>query len=281
TNNLANLLIFQKRYDEALRLLGDLLKLHPKEPQTLVNVAGTQLLRGSNLQAERAVKAVLEEKPDSVDALNLYGQICHELDRYDEALTSFERALAIAPDNLEALNYYGVVLKSVGRLDDARKAFIRALEVNPRALGAYSNVVDLEKFTPDNPLFVAMRQMIERAKEPEHERFTAMHFALGKAYEDMAEYEKSLHHYGIGARQKRSTLKYDEAEVFRFFDEIREVFSEDYFNNRPFEGKPSELPIFIIGMPRSGSTLTEQIISSHPKVHGAGEIKTLSASIGM
>jgi tetratricopeptide (TPR) repeat protein len=281
SNNLANLMIFQKRYDDALRLLGDLLKLHPREPQTLVNVARTQLLRGSNLQAERAVKAVLAEHPDSVDAILLYGQICHELDRFDEALESFERVLAINPDSLEALNYYGVVLKSVGRLDDARKTFIRALEVNPRALGAYSNVVDLEKFTADNPLFVAMKQIISRAKEPENERFTAMHFALGKAYEDMGEYETSLKHYAIGTRNKRATLKYDEAEVFSFFDQIRETFDEAYFKNKPFEGRPTQMPIFIIGMPRSGSTMTEQIIQSHPKVYGAGEIKTLSASIGM
>jgi len=281
TNNLANLLIFHKRYEDALRLLGDLLKLHPKEPQTLTNVARTQLLRGSNLQAERAVKAVLQDSPESLDALNLYGQICHELDRFDEALESLERALAIDPNNLEALNFYGVVLKSVGRMDDARNAFIKALEVQPRALGAYSNIVDLEKFTPENPLFVAMKQMIERARDPEHERYTSMHFALGKAYDDMAEYEKALHHYGIGAKQKRSTLKYDEAEIFGFFDEIRAVFNEDYFKNRPFEGRSTTLPVFIIGMPRSGSTLTEQIIQSHPEVYGAGEIKTLSASIGM
>jgi tetratricopeptide (TPR) repeat protein len=279
-NNLANLMIFQKRYDEALRLLGELLKTHPKEPKTLTNVARTQFLRGSNLQAERAVKAVLADAPDSVDALSLYAQVCHELDRYDDSLKALERALELDPDNLEALNFYGVVLKSVGRMDDARNAFVKALEVQPRALGAYSNIVDLEKFTPENPLFVAMRQMIERARDPEHERFMAMHFALGKAYDDMGEYEKALHHYGIGARQKRAMLTYDEADVFKFFDEIRETFNEEYFANRPFEGRPTELPIFIIGMPRSGSTLTEQIISSHPNVFGAGEIKTLSISIG-
>ena len=281
TNNLANLLIFQKKYEDALRLLGDLLKLHPKDPQTLVNIARTQLLRGSNLQAERAVKAVLDEHPDSVDALNLYGQICHELDRYDDALKSFERALELDPRNLEALNLYGVVLKSVGRLEDARNAFIKALEIQPRALGAYSNVVDLEKFTPDNPLFVAMKQMLDRARDPENERFMATHFALGKAYDDMGEYEKALHHFGIGTRLKRATLAYDEKESFKFFDEIMEVFSEELIKNPPFEGLKTTLPVFIIGMPRSGSTLTEQIIQSHPDVYGAGEIKTLSASIGM
>ena len=281
TNNLANLLIFEKKYEDALRLLGDLLKLHPRDPQTLVNVARTQLLRGSNLQAERAVKAVLDEHPDNVDALNLYGQICHEIDRFDDSLKSLERAIELDPRNLEALNFYGVVLKSVGRLEDARNAFIKALEIQPRALGAYSNVVDLEKFTPDNPLFLAMKQMLERARDPEHEQFMAMHFALGKAYDDMGEYEAALRHFKIGARQKRATLSYSEEESFRFFDEIREVFSADFFKNPPFEGRQTNLPIFIIGMPRSGSTLTEQIIQSHPDVYGAGEIKTLSGAIGM
>jgi tetratricopeptide (TPR) repeat protein len=280
TNNLANLLIFHKRYDDALRLLGDLLRVHPKDPQTLVNVARTQLMRGSNQQAEGAVTALLKEDPDNIDALNLYGQICHETDRFDEALKSFEHVLSLRPDDLEALNFYGIILKSVGRLDDARNAFIKALEIQPRALGAYSNIVDLEKFTPDNPLFVAMSQMVARAKNPEHERFMAMHFALGKAYDDMQEFDKALHHFGIGTRLKRAQLTYNEADVFSFFDEIRETFNEEYFKNRPFEGVQTTLPIFIIGMPRSGSTMTEQIIQSHPDVYGAGEIKTLSACIG-
>lgn len=279
-NNLANLMIFHKRYDEALRLLGELLKTHPKDPKTLVNVARAQLMRGSHQQAERAVKAILKDNPDNVEALNLYGQICHELDRFDEALKSFEHALSLRPNDLEALNFYGIILKSVGRLDDARNTFIKALEIQPRALGAYSNIVDLEKFTPDNPLFVAMKQMVERAKNPEHERFMAMHFALGKAYDDMGEYEKALHHFAIGTRLKRAQLTYDEADVFKFFDDIRATFNEEYFQKKPFEGLPSNLPIFIIGMPRSGSTLTEQIIQSHPDVYGAGEIKTLSACIG-
>jgi tetratricopeptide (TPR) repeat protein len=280
TNNLANLLIFQKRYEDALRLLGDLLKLHPNEPKTLTNVARTQLMRGSIQQAERAVKAILAENPDHLEALVLYGQICHDLDRFDAAIDHLEHALAMSPNDIDALNHYGIVLKSVGRLDDAHKAFIKALELQPRALGTYSNIGDLEKFTKDNPLFKAMTQIIEKAKEPEDERFMALHFALGKAYDDVGEGDKAFEHYSIGTRLKRAQLKYEEPEVFKFFDEIRGIFSAEFFKNPPFEGNPSEKPLFIIGMPRSGSTLTEQIIQSHPDVYGAGEIKTLSGCIG-
>jgi hypothetical protein len=118
--------------------------------------------------------------------------------------------------------------------------------------------------------------ILQKAKDPNEERYMALHFALGKAYDDMKDYPRSLEHYSIGAKLKRAILKYDEADVFNFFDSIRQTFSEEYFANRPYEGLPTSLPIFIVGMPRSGSTLTEQIISSHPDVYGAGEIKLLS-----
>ena len=279
-NNMATLLISQKRYDEALRTLAETHKAHPEDMPTLLNITRAQLMRGNSQVADRAAKMALKLDPENVEALCLYGQASHELDRYDDAIEAFEKALKIQPNNIEALNFYGIALKSVGRLDDARATFAKALEVQPRAMGTYSNLVDLEKFTEDNPLFKAMVGIIGRAKNPEDEAFTALHFALGKAYDDIGDYEKALHHFAIGARLKRATLTYNEAEVFSFFDDIERIFTKEYFEKRPFEGNPSTLPIFIIGMPRSGSTLTEQIISSHPDVFGAGEIKTLSMCLG-
>jgi tetratricopeptide (TPR) repeat protein len=192
---------------------------------------------------------------------------------------NFEKALTIKPESLEALNFYGITLKSLGRMDEARAMFAKALELQPDAIGAYSNIVDLENFSKDDRLFKAMIGILDKAKDPKEERYMALHFALGKAYEDMKEYPRSLEHYSIGAKLKRAILKYDEADVFGFFDSIRGVFNEDYFANRPYEGVATSLPIFIVGMPRSGSTLTEQIISSHPDVYGAGEIKLLSACL--
>jgi hypothetical protein len=107
-----------------------------------------------------------------------------------------------------------------------------------------------------------------------------VHFALGKAYDDIGDHQKAFDHYSTGARLKRATLDYNEKDVFQFFDDIKTTFSADYIKNPPYKGLPSILPIFIIGMPRSGSTLAEQIISSHPEVYGAGEIKTLSQVLG-
>ncbi|HSM95016.1 MAG TPA: tetratricopeptide repeat protein [Rhizomicrobium sp.] len=279
-NNLANMLIVEKRYEDALRTLGDTLRTHPRDVGTLVTTARAQMSRGNTQLAERAVGLALEVDPKSVEALCLKGQLYNDMDRWDDAVKAYEAALAINPESIEALNMYGVTLKSLGRMDEARDAFMKALELQPRSIGAYSNIIDLENFTKDNPLFQGMLDMLEAAKDKEHERFMSLHFALGKAYDDAKDYETALKHFSIGAGIKRSQLKYDEKDAFEFFDEIRETFDEDYFKNLPYEGNPTTLPVFIVGMPRSGSTLTEQIIASHPQVFGAGEIKNLSAAMG-
>ena len=278
-NNLANLLVMEKRYEEALRVLGDTLRSYPTEVSTLVTTARAQMEWGNFDLAEKAVDLALKEKPDSVEALCVKGLIYNDTDRMAEAVKFFEQALAIDAESMEALNMYGVTLKSLGRMDEARDAFMRALQKNPKSVGAYSNLIDLEDFTKDNPMFAAMHEILDKAEDPEADRYMALHFALGKAYDDAKEYETALKHFSVGARLKRAQLKYEEKDSFTFFNEIRETFDEDYFKNLPFTGNPSTVPVFIVGMPRSGSTLTEQIIASHPKVFGAGEIKQLSASL--
>ena len=278
-NNLANVLVAQKKYEDGVRVLGDTLKLYPNNLQTLVNIARAHMARGAYPMANRAIQMALKESPDNVEALTLAGQIAHDLDHYEDSINYFEKSLKARPNNIEALNYYGVALKSVGRLDDARNTFIKALEVQPRAIGTYSNLVDLEKFTPDNPLFQTMQRIVDRVKNPESAPYMALHFAMGKAYDDMGEYQKAFHHYSVGARLKRKTLTYNEAEVHQFFEDTKRIYSKEFIKRKEFVGNPSKVPIFIVGMPRSGSTLTEQIISAHPKIFGAGEIKNLSYSI--
>jgi Flp pilus assembly protein TadD len=275
-NNLAALLIATDRSDEALRLLGTVLEMNPKHVPTLVLVARTQLTKGNHTQAEQACRLALHEDPNCAEAHALLGEVLHETDRFAEALASFETALTLRPELIEAQNHYGVCLKSVGRFDDAREQFIKTLKLAPWAYGIYANLGDLKKYTPDDPQFQAMETIMKEATEPNSERYMPLHFGLGKAYEDLEEYDKAFHHFQVGTSIKRAKLKYNEAEAFGFFDATREVFNEDYFANRPFEGNPSTLPIFIVGMPRSGSTLVEQILSNHPQVFGAGEIKEYS-----
>jgi tetratricopeptide (TPR) repeat protein len=194
-------------------------------------------------------------------------------------LASYEAALTLKPESGDAHMHYGICLKSVGRLEDARAQLLEAIELSPGAYGIYANLADMEKFTPDNPRLQAMETIMAEASDPMSERYMALHFGLGKAYEDIGEYEKAFSHFQTGTTLKRAKLKYEEAEMSAFFDSIRDTFNADFFANPPFQGNSTSLPVFIIGMPRSGSTLVEQIVSSHPQAFGAGEIKEFSRRI--
>lgn len=281
-NNLAQLLSSQKKDTEALRILGEALKFAPKNVQTLLITARIQLRRNANHNAEQAAKLALKEDPESAEALTILGQVMHETDRYDEAIEYLERALKHKPENAEALNFYGVALKSVGRLEEARENILKALQLNDTMYGGYANLNDLVDFSSGvgEELFNRMEAIFESIPNQEAEPYLALHFAYAKALDDRGQHEKALEHYITGGRMKRAQLDYKESETFDFFDSIRKTFPKEIFESRKFQGIPDERPTFIVGMPRSGSTLVEQILSSHPDVYGAGEVKHLSRALG-
>lgn len=281
-NNLATLLVAQKKEVDALRLLGEALKFAPKNVQTLLITAKIQMRRNNHTAAEQAARLALQEQPENPEALTILGQVLHETDRYEEAIEVLERALKANPNIPEARNFYGVALKSVGRLDEAREHILKALKLNSGMWGAYANLNDLVDFSKGEgeQLFEQMETIFESAKNTESAPFIPLHFAFGKALEDRGEHERALKHYITGGKMKRAQLEYNEAETFSFFDMIREAFPKEFFENRKYPGIPDERPVFIIGMPRSGSTLVEQILSSHPDVYGAGEVKYLSRALG-
>jgi tetratricopeptide (TPR) repeat protein len=281
-NNLAQLLSSQKNEVEALRVLGEALKFAPKNVQTLLLTAKIQLRRNNLQAAEQAVRLALQEEAENAEALTLLGQVLHETDRYDEALEVLDRALQKAPENPEALNFYGVALKSVGRLDEAREHILKALRLNDAMYGAYANLNDLVDFSEGigDELFNRMEAIFESIPNAEAEPFLALHFAYAKALDDRGQHEKALDHYIIGGRMKRAQLDYKESETHGFFDAIRAAFPKEVFENRKYQGLDDDRPVFIVGMPRSGSTLVEQILSSHPDVYGAGEVKYLARALG-
>jgi Tfp pilus assembly protein PilF len=281
-NNLASLYAAQKKEVEALRILGDALKFAPQNTQTLLLTAKIQMHRSNHTAAEQAVRMVLGREPENPEALTVLGQVLHETDRYDEAIEVLDRAVKANPKSPEALNFYGVALKSVGRLDEAREFILKALKLNDSMYGAYANLNDLVDFSKGEgeKLFNRMDAIFEATKTPESEEFLALHFAYAKALEDRGEHKRALDHYITGGRMKRAQLDYNEAETFAFFDAIRDAFPRRVFEDRKYAGLNDERPVFIVGMPRSGSTLVEQILSSHPQVFGAGEVKYLSVALG-
>lgn len=278
-NNLGSLCFSQGNELEALRQMSEVLKFAPRNPTTLILTARIQLNRSTYQQAEMAVRTVIEDDPANSEALTVLGQVLHETDRYEEAIEVLEQALANSPSNPETLNFYGVALKSVGRLDEARENILKSLEIDSSQFGAYANLNDLVDFSAETELFDRIETIMESATETRTPQFLPLHFAYGKALDDVGQHEKALEHYIIGGELKREQLAYDEADTFAFFDGIKKAFPKELFKKRPYSGLDNESLVFIVGMPRSGSTLVEQIISSHPEVYGAGEVKYLSQAI--
>jgi tetratricopeptide (TPR) repeat protein len=279
-NNLAIMLAGLERTEDALRYLAEALKLDEKHVPSLLNVARVQLTRGAYDIAEQAANIARGLEPAKAEPHVVLADIQHELDHPEAALVHIERAIELEPEAADVRSFYGVLLKSLGRMDEARAEVRKAIDLNPKLYSAYANLNDLETFGADHDLLVKMEEIFAEAEDPESERYVPLHFAFAKALEDAGDYVHALEHYQIGARLRRGQLKYDEADTLGFFDQTKAAFPRDIFEARPFEGNPSNAPVFIVGMPRSGSTLVEQILSSHPQVYGAGEIKVLNRTLG-
>jgi tetratricopeptide (TPR) repeat protein len=277
--NLAGLLHANNQDVEALRVLGDALRIEDKHAGALIMTARVQAGRNSFENAERAARIVIAGDPTKTEAMVVLGQILHDQDRYDEAVALLEKAVSINPKSAEARNFLGVVLKSVGRLDEARESLLEGHRLAPRNWGTLANLNDLVNFSEAPDLVTEMKAALDESDDTNLKRFIPLHYAYAKALDDLGQPEKAIEHYTIGANLKRAELKYDEARSIDFFDSIEQIYTADFLANAPFKGMPDERPTFIIGMPRSGSTLVEQILSSHPDVYGAGEVKYLSRSL--
>jgi Tfp pilus assembly protein PilF len=278
-NNLAVTLWEHDKRDEAIGILSRAMATDPERVEPVVLMATLLHDQGQAQGALAAIQRVLRMKPDHIQGLNLLGRILRDLEDLPGAVAAARRAIELKPDFADGLNNLGISLMEIGDLDGAGEAFARALEIEPDSLRTYINLVAAKKLKADDPALAFLERAGERLPEMPEEQQLSLHYALGKAYDDVKQYEPAFKHFLAGAKIKRKTLKYEEAGTLRLFDRIRQIFTKKLIDEKRGAGNPDESAIFIVGMPRSGSTLTEQIIASHPRVLGAGEIKLLHKTI--
>ena len=213
--------------------------------------------------------------PDDAEAINAMGQVRYEQRRSEEALALFERALALKPDLADTHNNIGTILKEDGKLAEARAHFVRAIEIKPRESAYYFNLADAKKFAAGDPHLAAMEALARDAATLAPAARMRLNFALGKAYDDLGRFGDALRCMNVGNALKRQRINYDEAKVSGQFDSIRAAFDRKLLGKKSL-GFEFQVPVFVLGMPRSGTTLIEQILASHPAVHGAGELTDFS-----
>jgi tetratricopeptide (TPR) repeat protein len=269
--SLADLLLSLDRHDEAIAHYHKALAIRPNDAEGCNNLAFTLNKLGRSHEAIAYAERALSIRPRYADAHSNLGNALMGLNRDEEALAHYEKVLAIEPANAEAQNNIGVALQALGRLEEAARAYAQAVALAPRKPSIYLNLVHAQPLSATDPRIVVLEALAQELDTFSQEEQIALHFALGKALGDLNQPERSFHHLLMGNKLKRRQIDYNEAQTLNLFVRIQAAFSAALLRDKAGVGDPSSLPVFIVGMPRSGSTLIEQILASHSKVFGAGE----------
>ncbi len=247
-------------------------------PEAHNNLANALQARGRHQDAIAHYDEAIRQRPGYADAHRNRADALRAMNRLDDAVASYRAALAHAPQDTKTYNHLASALMIAGRLDEAASAYEAALKIAPQNAGIHLNYAAVKRFTNDDPRWPHLRELARREETlPEPER-TALHFALGRAYADIKDGERSLYHLNAGNRLERRRITYDENQAIQRLQHIRSVFSRNAIEARSKLGHASERPVFVIGMPRSGTSLIEQVLASHPAAHGAGEVNYFAAS---
>lgn len=259
-----------KRPAEALASLDQALALRPDYAEAHCN-------RGAALRdlkrPEEAIAAhdtALTFNPRYAEALNNKAVALSDLLRADEALAAYDAALVLAPDAAAVHDNRSVLLAELGRFEDAWRSAQRAVALAPDNARYHYNLTMARPVFTDAAHLAAMQTLANQDALPLEARID-LHYALGKAYDDLDQAEAAFAHWRAGAALKRAQVVYDEAAHDLFLSETTTVFDPAFFADRQGRGADLDGPILIFGMPRSGTTLIEQILASHPRVFGAGE----------
>jgi tetratricopeptide (TPR) repeat protein len=274
--NLAEVEISRHRHDAALRTLDMLQAFAPRHPAALVARAKALKQIERLDEAFTFAREAVSLTPNNAEAHNTLAMVLQALGQTDEALDQFEQAAQL-PGTVaeEALVGRATLLMEAGRKDEAWAAFDQALAAFPGSVQALTARADARTFKAGDPDIAALEACLaEGERRPLSDRI-AVHFSLGKAYLDSQDPALAFHHFDTGNRLKRASFTYDSVATGRWMERIAESFTPELLARSHGMGEQSELPVFIVGMPRSGTTLIEQIVSSHPQVTGAGELSAL------
>lgn len=216
-------------------------------------------------------RRALDIDPKIAEAHYNLGYLLNQHSKIDEAIAHYKRVIEIEPTYAAAYNGLGFALKSKGQFDEATVAFEKALTIKPNYAPPYKELVSLRKIQPNDELISRIEKVLAEEKLSDRDK-GYLYFALGKCFADIGEYDKAFDNYRAGNEIKKQTTPFNAAIMIDENSRIIETFTRSFLEKRAAFGNDSEQPIFIVGMPRSGTTLTEQIISSHAQVSGAGEL---------
>jgi tetratricopeptide (TPR) repeat protein len=269
--------VASRRYGEACDAIGRAAQLdagradyHAQHARCLVLLKRDEQARGAADRAEALA-------PDDALTLDTLGVVWSLLGHHDRAVTGFERAVAGRPENPEFRFNLAASLRILGRFPEAEREYEAAVRLEPRFYRAHSALAELRKQTPEQNHVVRLEALL-RDVGPDVDGELHLRHALAKELEDLGDYERAFAHLAAGKQRKRRTLGYDFATDEALFEAVEAVFDAAWCAKSP-TGCSSDEPIFVVGLPRSGTTLVERILSAHSLVQSAGELQNFGVCV--
>ena len=313
-NNLGTLLKTRKQLDEATRCFQRALAINPHYAEAHNNLGNALRDWGQRTEAVAHYRQAVALRPDYAEVHNNLGALLQDLGLTDQALDAYQQALRFRPDYADVYYNLGVALQDRGLLEAAVAHYQRAIAIQPNFAEAYNNLgntlkdqgafalaaeqyqqaialrpqfaeahfnrAELKTFRVDDPDIAVLEALIaDRTSLTDHQ-VPFLHFALAKAWEEAGEPVRAFQHLLTGNALKRQQVIYDEVADQALFQRVIAAFGPERFQQSGVVGEPSATPIFVLGMPRSGSSLIEQCLASHPAIHGGGELPTLATVAG-
>lgn len=258
------------RYHDAENLLRRAVELAPDFLTAKSNLAMVLHKQARSAEAITLLDEITRADPDGMANANLRAAALARIGEYDEALEIYEAVLAARPHPKIWMSY-GHMLKTVGRRQDCVDAYRRALALRPGLGEAWWSLANLKTARFDDGDVAAMAAALDGPDLSPEDRFH-LHFALGKAFDDAGDADLAFSHYAEGNRLRRTLIDYDPDDTHRQVARAEHVFTAEFLPERGGTGCDAPDPIFILGMPRAGSTLIEQILASHSAIEGTAEL---------
>ena len=269
-NNLG--ITFQElgQLDEAVECYEKALAIEPDYAEAHNNLGIALQELGQLDEAVKSYEKLFAIEPDYPQAHYNFGNALRGLGQLDEAVKSYENALAIEPNYPQAHYNLGIILRNLGQVDEAIKRFEKALDIKPDYISAHFHLSTMKRYKATDPQIAQMKSLLSTSDLSQSDRIHLC-FALAKVNEDLGNQDEFFKFLHEGNRLRKEELNYSLDKDQNLFSIVKKMFS----SVPSLSYEPSSIhPIFIVGMPRSGTTLVEQIIASHHAVYGAGESQT-------
>jgi tetratricopeptide (TPR) repeat protein len=267
------------RSPDAERLLRHALKQSAHLPLAHRGLAPALLALGRLTEARAVTEHLQRLEPRSPQTWITTAGVAIRLLRQEDALSAYEHALELRPTEVGLRMSIGHVQKTLGRRQESEASYHAALKMDPGRAEAYWSLADLKNYTFSEAEIGAMQRLLVSDKR-DRPNEAQLNFALGRAFEQRREYSRAFDHYARGNALRQLEQPFDVESFERRSLRIRRYFDRAFFDSHAGSGTPNYAPIFIVGLPRSGSTLVEQILASHSRVEGTMELPNIINIVG-